>query len=82
MKPFASKINIRPGTGAYAGTWCVVNDETGSLYRDYPTEALALAALPKIRKEVRENMASRDRMERRYLTREPRVRTIYGDTAI
>ena len=82
MPKFASQINIHPGTGAYVGTWCIVNDATGAIIRDYPTESLALAALPKIRKDARDSAAARDRMERRYLSREPRTRTIHSDTVI
>ena len=53
MPPFASPIDVRPGTGDYAGRWEVFNRETGDRIADYATEAFARAALPGIRKYAR-----------------------------
>ena len=53
-KPFQSKINVRPGTGAYAGRWVIVNDETGGIVSDYASAELANKALPSIRKYARQ----------------------------
>lgn len=62
MKPFESDIQVRPGTGAYRGLWEVYRVSTGDRITDFPTEALAVKAIPKIRKYARERAAcdSRD----------------------